>query len=232
MEKSMAKASEAPRCGTDTMLTMVEAGQNETSNGEGKRGRPRSETAHRAVLEAVAELLNTQGCAYEELTIERIAAVAGVGKQTIYRWWPNKAAVVLEALLSGYVKLDFAPVPDTGDLRADLMTWVELADANEREQGLGDSTVMARSLIAALSTSGEETQQLLHNSALWEDMHLTARIRAAAAAGELREGLDPEHVAAALMDPVILRTITTGRPGVAWMQGLVDVVLSGALRQE
>lgn len=195
-----------------------------------RRGRPRSETAHRSVLQAVAELLDAQGCAYEELTIERIAAEAGVGKQTIYRWWQNKAAVVLEALLTGYVKLDFSPVPETGDLRADLMAWIEHSEEKEREHGADDTATMVRSLIAALITSGEETQELMRNSAIWEEMHLTARIRAAAESGELREEVDPDVVAAALLDPMILRIITTGNPGGTWTRGLVDVVLAGALR--
>ncbi|WP_258934650.1 TetR/AcrR family transcriptional regulator [Nesterenkonia pannonica] len=90
-----------------------------------KRGRPRSESSHRSVMEAVARLLDEQRFPYEEVTVEGIAAEACVGKQTIYRWWQNKAAVVLEALLTGYLRLDFDPVPDTGDLRADLHAWLD-----------------------------------------------------------------------------------------------------------
>ena len=53
------------------------------------RGRPRSETARKAVLRAALRLVAAHG--YRALTIEGIAAAAGVGKQTIYRWWPSKA---------------------------------------------------------------------------------------------------------------------------------------------
>lgn len=193
---------------------------------QARRGRPRSEAAHRAVLEAVAQLLDAQGCSYEELTIERIAAQAGVGKQTIYRWWQNKAAVVLEALLTGDLKLDFVPVPDTGDLRADLLAWIDLFEEKDAE-GSEDPTNMARSLIAALVTSGEETQELLRSSTVWEGNNLAVRLRIAAQNGELREGVDPATAAAALFHPVILATITTGKPGPEWTRGLVDVVLEG-----
>jgi AcrR family transcriptional regulator len=63
------------------------------------RGRRRSERSHEAIIAATQELLVERG--YRELTIEGIAARAGVGKQTIYRWWPSRAALVLEAYLAG-----------------------------------------------------------------------------------------------------------------------------------
>lgn len=64
-----------------------------------ERGRRRSERSHHAIIAATQELLVERG--YRELTIEGVAARAGVGKQTIYRWWPSRAALVLEAYLSG-----------------------------------------------------------------------------------------------------------------------------------
>ncbi|UGT59911.1 TetR/AcrR family transcriptional regulator [Nocardia asteroides] len=75
----------------------------------------RSERARTAILTATGELIAE--LPYPRLTIEAIAARAGVGKQTIYRWWPSKGAVVLDALLERDAA---AALPDTGDLRADL----------------------------------------------------------------------------------------------------------------
>ncbi len=71
----------------------------ETSERAGERGRRRSERSHAAIVAATQELLVERG--YRELTIEGVAARAGVGKQTIYRWWPSRAALVLEAYLAG-----------------------------------------------------------------------------------------------------------------------------------
>jgi AcrR family transcriptional regulator len=80
------------------------------------RGRPRSEEARRAVLSAGTRLVRLHG--YGALTMEAIARTAGVSKQTVYRWWPQKAAVVLEALNEGAETV--APDPDTGSLESDL----------------------------------------------------------------------------------------------------------------
>ena len=60
------------------------------------RGRPRSDAARRAILDAAYDLVVTHG--YATVTTEAIAAKAGAGKQTIYRWWPSKADLVLDAL--------------------------------------------------------------------------------------------------------------------------------------
>ncbi|WP_159838366.1 TetR/AcrR family transcriptional regulator [Nocardia sp. CY41] len=62
----------------------------------GTRGRPRSEDARRAILRVALELCERDG--YQDLTIKAIADAAGVGRQTVYRWWPDKAAVLMEAL--------------------------------------------------------------------------------------------------------------------------------------
>lgn len=59
-------------------------------------GRPRSEAARRAILEAAYSLVIARG--YQQVTMAEIAAAAGSGKQTIYRWWPSKPALVLDAL--------------------------------------------------------------------------------------------------------------------------------------
>jgi AcrR family transcriptional regulator len=85
-----------------------------------RRGRPRSEPARRAILDAALAELEDRG--YAALTIEGIAARAGVGKQTIYRWWPSKADVVLDALLE--LARERVRTPDTGSLAEDLKAFL------------------------------------------------------------------------------------------------------------
>ena len=89
-------------------------------------GRRRSEQSHQAILQAAREVLEQVG--YQAMTIEAIAARAGVGKKTIYRWWSSKAAVVLEALTSqAEANVPFA---NTGSLEGDLLAYFELSFSN------------------------------------------------------------------------------------------------------
>jgi len=79
-------------------------------------GRPRSEQARVSILRSTLKFLEKRG--FSELTIEAIAAHANVGKATVYRWWPNKAALVADAFAHSAVdKLHF---PDTGTLIDDM----------------------------------------------------------------------------------------------------------------
>ena len=85
------------------------------------RGRPRDESARERILDAALEILEEAG--YPQVTVDAIAERAGVGKATIYRWWPNKAAVVIEAF-----RLAVAPeipFPDTGSLEHDIRLQLE-----------------------------------------------------------------------------------------------------------
>ncbi|MFE4590065.1 TetR/AcrR family transcriptional regulator [Streptomyces laurentii] len=83
-------------------------------------GRRRNEAARRAILDAALRLLaEADG---KPVTIDAIARAAGVGKQTVYRWWPSKGAVLLDALTSQAGQ--DVPVPDAGSLRDDLRTFI------------------------------------------------------------------------------------------------------------
>jgi AcrR family transcriptional regulator len=75
-------------------------------------GRRRNAAARDATLQAAFELLRTEGAG--GLTIDAIAEAAGVGRQTIYRWWPSKGAVMAEAMVRGAGAI--VPVHDSGSL--------------------------------------------------------------------------------------------------------------------
>ena len=81
------------------------------------RGRPRSEESEEAILTATIQLLSEKPL--RDITIEEIARKAGVGKATIYKWWPSKAYVALDAFLRTTNQM--MPMPDTGSVRRDIM---------------------------------------------------------------------------------------------------------------
>ncbi len=85
-----------------------------------RRGRPRSEKARRAILDAAAELLLLRGL--DAVSMDAVAQRAGVSKATIYRWWPSKERLALDALLDWTDAS--APVRDTGSLREDVLALV------------------------------------------------------------------------------------------------------------
>ena len=82
------------------------------------RGRPRSAEAHQAILSATLTLLDEIG--YRALTIEAVAARAGVGKTTIYRRWPSKLELVVEAVAEMRPPL---PTEDTGSIQGDFLAF-------------------------------------------------------------------------------------------------------------
>jgi AcrR family transcriptional regulator len=80
------------------------------------RGRPRDEEVRRKILASAAFLLESRS--FAEITVDAIAEQAGAGKATVYRWWPNKAAVLIEAFRVAVAR--DLPFPNSGSLRDDL----------------------------------------------------------------------------------------------------------------
>lgn len=88
----------------------------------GAATRRRSDKSRVAIVTATRELLLEKG--FDGLSIEAVAARAGVGKQTIYRWWPSRPALVADVLLEDAPQI-LVPVPHTDDLVGDLVTWTD-----------------------------------------------------------------------------------------------------------
>jgi AcrR family transcriptional regulator len=191
---------------------------------EHRQGPVRSEAARVAILEATARLFQIRG--YEHLTMEGIAAEAGVGKQTIYRWWPSRAALVADCLLEGRLFSERFNFPSAGDLRADLVTWLDNVFGILEEPS---GELLWRSLIAA-ATENEAVGRRLYES-LGIGSSLVPRLRAAVEASDLRADAPVEEIGEALMGALILRALSRlpTQPGSA--ERLVDAVLGESSRR-
>ncbi|MFC8597219.1 MULTISPECIES: TetR/AcrR family transcriptional regulator [unclassified Isoptericola] len=163
--------------------------------------RRRSEASRRAILDASLDLCETHG--YGPVTVEAIAARAGVSKKTIYRWWPSKGAVVLEALDdAANPSVDF---PDTGDLRADLVAQMEgllrglLSDARFGSALIG--------LIADTQHDAQLARGLVDDLFRPRVEDARERLARARAAGQMRPDADLDLVIELLYGPVYYRLL-------------------------
>jgi AcrR family transcriptional regulator len=143
----------------------------------------RNERSRTAILDATRELVMTVG--YDSMSIEAIAATAGVGKQTIYRWWRSKAAVVLDMWAPDlHERIDF---PDTGDLAADLKTQIKgVVDLGE-DPFFGPSF---RALVADCQHDAALAIQLLDRIFLPRIAACKQRLRLGQEAGQLAPDVD------------------------------------------
>ncbi|MFG3548457.1 TetR/AcrR family transcriptional regulator [Streptomyces sp. NPDC047725] len=191
----------------------------------------RSARSRRAIYEAALALVAEAG--YPRTTIEGIAARAGVGKQTIYRWWNSKADVLLEAFLDlGEQAAQAAgqepyAIPDTGDLAADLKA-VLRATVDE----LKDPRFEAPS--RALAAEGVVNEQLGREfvaKLLEPSLRLYAdRLRAAQDAGQIRPDVDPRIALELFVSPLAQRWLQHTAPfSHEYTDTLVDYALYGLL---
>ena len=151
--------------------------------------RRRSEKSRAAIFAATRELALERG--FDKLSIEAIAARAGVGKQTIYRWWPSRAVLVADVLLEDFGSMELT-VPDTGDLAADLLSW---SRALAKSLTTGDFSTSLRVLTAS-AMEDAVTAERLHVT-FGGPIHASIQLRL-----EAEGGID-EAVAHAAADAIV-----------------------------
>lgn len=177
-------------------------------------GRPRSEDARRAILDATIALLNSESL--NSISAEGIAQRAGVGKATLYRWWPSKSAVIMEAFLE--MMAPRIAFPTTASAFADLRTQLcRVVDAYQ-----GDAGRLFRALVA------ESQSNLELASALWEKYFSIRRDHARQVLlrgirnGELHHDLDVETAIDLLYGPILYwMLISPNAPTVASVDTLL-----------
>jgi AcrR family transcriptional regulator len=201
----------------DSIVTLQ---QNKGVTGSVRRpGRPRSEQAHHAVLNACTKLLHEDGL--RAMTTDRLAAMSGVSKATLYKWWPNKYAVAIEAFLSQmYAE---SPDPDTGCAAEDFRITVR---GMMRFYSSRSGRIFAQLVAEAQSdpeVAGELRDRLIASRrqlvrAIWD-----RGVRR----GELRADMDPEVAIDLLFGPMMYRLVAGHAP---LDEAAADEIVRAALR--
>ncbi|MFF4773987.1 TetR/AcrR family transcriptional regulator [Microtetraspora fusca] len=183
----------------------------------------RNERSRQAILAAARELISEMG--YARVSIEAIAARAGVGKQTIYRWWPSQGAVIFDSFLdlSRDAEGQGVALPDTGDIEADLKlvmraTVAEFADPRFEAP--------IRALNAEIINDPELAAQYREKLAGPVDDAKKTRLRSAQQAGQLAADADLDLVLEVLYAPLYQRWLHRSGPLTAeYADALVEVTL-------
>jgi AcrR family transcriptional regulator len=190
-----------------------------------KRGRPRSEKARLAILQAAAELLLDRGLS--AVSMDAVAERAGVSKATIYRWWPTKETLALDALFNEWAAATPA-MRDTGSLRGDLLAlmrpWARLAGS--RPYGR---------VIAALITEAQTDPQFAaqYRARFVEPRRGQARevFRRAIERGEIPADTKIEVALDVLYGPLYHRLLHGHAPlSDRFVRDVVDTALGGIMR--
>lgn len=183
----------------------------------------RSERSRQAILDATRTLVSEVG--YGKVAIETIAARAGVGKQTIYRWWPSKGAVIFDAFLalSEGAEGQGVALPDTGDIEADLRTVMretvaEFADPEFEKP--------VRALNNEIINDPDLAAQYHEKLARPVDEAKKERLRSAQRAGQLAADADLDLVLEVLYAPLFQRWLHRSGPLTAeYADALVGITL-------
>ncbi|MFE0647551.1 TetR/AcrR family transcriptional regulator [Streptomyces sp. NPDC059534] len=194
----------------------------EPAPGTARRGRPRSEAAEQAIFDAAAGLL-AEGVPLADLSVERIARTAGVGKATIYRRWAGKEELLVDLVRS--VEPPEPVLPGTS-VRDDLVALLE----SLRRRGLAKRSSAVLHHVFAQMQGYPKLWDAYHHSVIEPRRRMSLDVvRRGMEQGEIREDLDVEFVNDLLTGPLLLRTVI--RPGATLEPGLaervVDAVMEG-----
>jgi AcrR family transcriptional regulator len=195
------------------------------TNGKRPPGRPRSEESRQSILRSTLKLLKQDG-GFGELSIEAIAADANVGKTTVYRWWPTKAALVADAFLaSADEELRF---PNTGSVQKDMSLQMRrLIRILRSKRG---------KVVAALIAGGQSDAELIE---AFRDRFLWPRRKQAYQTlqrgierGELPAGSDLDLILDSLYGPIYMRfLIRHDKLDENFADEICGLVLQGLKRQ-
>ena len=185
-----------------------------------RRGRPRSDQAHRAILDATRELIIEGG--FHQLRLEHVAARAGVGKATIYRHWRSKEALALDVLLE--LAAPYLAVEETGDTRDELTSAVRNAIRALTDTAFGPVIRALLSQIAINPSLGDPFRATVVQARRGEVGRVIAR---GIERGDLRADADVDIATELLIGPVYFRLMFGGELSGSLADQVVEAVLRG-----
>ena len=201
--------------------SLADTTYSKTPDGKRPPGRPRSEEARQAILRSTLKILGESG--FSDFTIEEVADRAAVGKATVYRWWPNKGALIADAFASSTKRnLHF---PDTGSLAKDI--------SRQMHQLVKIFTSPRGRIVSAILAAGQTDAELI---AAFRERFLMPRRREAYATlrrgiqrGELRKDIDLDLLLDSLYGPIYMRfLIQHARLTPEFTDRICALVLGGA----
>lgn len=196
--------------------------------GESKGGRPRDMEARQAILDATLALLVTEG--FDAMSIEAIAARAGVGKKTIYRWWPSKEALVIDAFKG--LQQTLTPVIDTGSFRQDfLLMYRNTVQSLDGPYARG----LMMNLLGVMTTHPEVYQAFYDQAIAPRFQQLEQMAQRAQERGEIRQGIGASEIIGLIAGPLWYHLFldadsTSLSPDLP--ERLIDAILQGIAEPE
>lgn len=198
------------------------AGSGDVEGEQRRRGRPRNEQAHAAVIEATAKLLRDGGL--PAVTIEAVSAASGISKPTIYRYWPNRTALAIDAF--GEQMTRDVPIADTGDTRRDLIEQVR----NVADYYTSPAGAILAQLLGAGTTDSHAAERIRNQFFSGRRAQTRTIWERAQARGHVRPGIDADTAIDILFAPIIFRLLVGHAPiDSDSMAALADYALSGLL---
>ncbi|GAA0972439.1 TetR/AcrR family transcriptional regulator [Nocardiopsis tropica] len=198
----------------------------EPAEGPVRPGRKRDPSRDGAILDAALEVLADVG--YSRLSMDLVAARAGAGKATLYRRWPSKAELVVDAVARmKRDQVDLEHLPDTGDLRGDLLGLFRPQTVEEAERRLEVMAGLASMLVQDRALADAGTAAIVQP---WAEAH-HALMRRAVDRGEIPPTADIEALSQLIPSMAAFRALVRGKPfDRDFLVSMVDGVLLPALR--
>ncbi len=191
--------------------------QNNSLENTSKAGRPRSESSRKSILEATRRLLTHQPV--QKISIEGIARKAGVGKTTIYRWWPNKTSVVMEAVFSQPAYHNLMPTP------RNAVEGVSMQIEKLCRQLNGKNGRLVAEIIGEAQADPQSLRILIENFLQDRYNTLSSYIDGGKQTGEFSQDIDTDTAIDVVLGPVFFRLISGQELDSDYIQKMTEMLI-------